>query len=297
MKILFVVNPISGGIDKGAFLKEAKEKCQYYGISYEIYKTTGKNDKAEILRKAKDTQLNKVIAVGGDGTLLTVGVALKDTGLPIGFVPMGSANGMAKELGIPEDPKKALNDILLSYKLDSLDLVVVNQEHYCMHIGDVGLNASTVNDYEKDESRGMLTYAKYFLKALKEQESFDFKVVIEGQEQSYSGVMLGICNGRKFGTGIPLNNISNPFDGVFELVIIKEVNSRTIVQSGLSFLTESFSENQTSVVLRAQEANITFTKPHLLQLDGEVIGEYSELSIKILPSAIPFITHGGNPYL
>ena len=44
MKLLFIVNPISGGVNKEPFLREAKVLCKYYGIDFEIFKTTGKND-------------------------------------------------------------------------------------------------------------------------------------------------------------------------------------------------------------------------------------------------------------
>lgn len=297
MNILFVINPVAGGIDKKPFLQEAKNLCRYYGIGYKVYETTGKDDGKALLKTASKYQPGKVVAVGGDGTLLMAGAALKDLSIPIGLVPMGSANGMANELMIEDVPIEAFTDILLSQHVEYLDLLVVNQKHYCMHIGDIGLNAFIVDAYEKDPNRGMLTYAKYFLQALKEQEPFEFSLKAGKKEQSGEAVMLGICNARKFGTGVPLNSISNPFDGKFEIVIIKEVNTRMIVQAGLSVFDETFSEHHTSEVIATEEVHISFPKEQLLQLDGEVVGKYRELNIQIEAQVIPLITHGGNPYV
>src|SRR5882757_4259676 len=100
MKLLFIVNPISGGVNKEPFLHDAQQLCNRYGITLVIFKTTGKNDKEEILKVLKKEQPDKVAAAGGDGTVLFVAICLLDSGIPLGIIPQGSANGMARELHV-----------------------------------------------------------------------------------------------------------------------------------------------------------------------------------------------------
>lgn len=297
MRLLFVVNPIAGGLDKEAFLAEASRLCHYYGIDYRFYKTTGKNDRERLIKAIRAFKPHKVAAVGGDGTILFTGTTLMDFKIPMGIIPMGSANGMAKELFVEEDPVEALKDVVLSNLVGHLDLICVNNEHYCLHLGDVGINAQIVNSFTKDSRRGMFTYARYLLEAIRNAERFEFSIHTHGQSMEGEAVMIAICNARKFGTGIPLNARGNPFDGKFELVIIHEIGPENLLATSLAKFSDTFLKNQDNDVLSADEFSINFKHPRLLQLDGEVIGEYSELSLKIIRGAISLLTHRGNQYL
>lgn len=297
MKLLFVVNPISGGVDKEPFLKEAKELCEKYAINYEVFKTTGKNDEEELQKVLKSFDPDKIASVGGDGTTLFTSIALLNTKYPMGIIPLGSANGMAAELYVNPKPIEAFKDLLMSEVIGEMDMLVVNDEFYTIHIGDVGVNANIVDAYDKDPNRGMVTYAKYFLEELRKLEPFEMTVETETGIRSAKGVMIAICNSRKYGTGIPLNVVGNPFDGKFELVLIEKIDLPSLIKSGLSKFDEAFANNQEGTVLTTDAATIKFKSPRLLQLDGEVIGNYDEISIKVLKGAVKLISHNQNLYL
>jgi len=297
MKLLFVVNPISGGVDKEPFIKNARGICEKYGIAYEIFKTTGKNDLENLKAMLPNVNPDKVLSVGGDGTTLFTSIALLDTGYPLGIIPLGSANGMATELFVNPNPIEAFKDILFSQVIEGLDMLVVNDEHYSIHIGDVGVNASIVESYEKDKNRGMATYAKYFLEELKQLKPFNFSITANGKTIKNSGLMVGICNSRKYGTGVPLNIDGNPMDGKFEIVVIEKINSNTLLKAGLSKFDESFYDSQNGISISTTKAKIKFEEPRLLQLDGEIIGDFSELNIEIMPGAVQLITHYDNLFL
>ena len=81
MKILFVINPISGGVDKEPFIREAKSKCEKYGIQYHLFKTTGKDDEKHLEDILVEFRPDKVASVGGDGTTLFTSIALLKWGL------------------------------------------------------------------------------------------------------------------------------------------------------------------------------------------------------------------------
>lgn len=297
MKILLVVNPISGGVNKEPFLNSAIDICKKYGIDYEVFKTTGENDLENLQLILPKIKPDKVLSVGGDGTTLFTAIALLNTDYPLGIIPLGSANGMATELFVNPDPIEAFKDVLLSDVVEGLDLVVVNDEHYSIHIGDVGVNASIVESYEKDKNRGMATYAKYFLEALQNLEPFKFSITANRETINESGLMVGICNSRKYGTGIPLNIDGNPMDGKFEIVVVQKINSSTLLKAGLSKFDENFYDSQNSISISTTKANIKFEEPRLLQLDGEVIGKFLELKIEIKPGAVKLITHHDNAFL
>lgn len=296
MKILLAVNPISGGEKGKSFIKKATQFFQFYSIPFAIYETTGQRDEEKLTALIEDEKPTKIGAGGGDGTVLMVAKTLLKKDIPLGIIPLGSANGMATELGVKTDPMAALKDLVLSQQFVPLDLLQINQEHLAIHLGDVGINAHLVHNYEQDENRGMTTYAKYFVQALQEVEPFSFTVAANGKEEKYTGKMLGICNARKFGTGIPLNTVSNPGDGKFELVVIENLDAKMLISAGLSKFDEAFAQGENMQLIQSKEATVTFEKPQLLQLDGEVIGKQEKIDIKMLAGAVRFISTGDNPY-
>ena len=297
MKLLFIVNPISGGVDKTPFLKEAKALCNKYGIDNYIFKTTGKEDEKLLKNVLETFKPDRVASVGGDGTTLFSSVNLLNTLIPLGIIPLGSANGMATELYVNPNPIEALRDLIMSNIIGELDMLIINDTYYSIHIGDVGVNAQMVKSYEKDKNRGMVTYAKYFIEELKNSRPFEIEVIANGETIKAKGVMVGICNSRKYGTGVPLNLSGNPMDGAFEIVILKQIDASTLLKAGLSKFNDAFYDSQNGLIISTDKATINFDEPRLLQLDGEIIGEFQQLTVAIMPGAVKLITNKENIYL
>lgn len=297
MKLLLVINPVSGDTPKGDLLNYTRQRCKLYGIELAVFRTTGQSDLAELKKCIAAKKPDRLGSVGGDGTFMLAVEATREAPLPIGFVPMGSANGMAKELLVSPDPETALDDLLASRMIVPMDLLKINDEHLCLHMGDVGLNAQMVAWYAEDGGRGMTTYAKYLLRSLTQSEDFEYQVKVDGKEHSGRAVMIGLGNGTKFGTGIPMNTVGNPFDGKFEITIIKEINADMLIRAGLSIIDETFLRESESKVVSSTEVTIYLAPEQMLQLDGEVMGKTSEIKVSIEPKAVPLITTGMNPYL
>jgi diacylglycerol kinase family enzyme len=289
MKLLFIVNPISGGVDKEPFLRDAQQLCDRYGITLSIFKTTGTNDREQFRKILEKEQPDKVAAVGGDGTVLFAATCLLDSKLPLGIIPKGSANGMAKELHVNVNATEAFKDIILSEVYCSVDLLRINGRHYSIHIGDVGINANLVKSFSADSRRGMTTYAKYFIEEIKRTKAFPVEIEIDGNTTKELCYMVAICNSGRYGTGIILSKQSDLFDGKFEIVLLKEKGINTLIDAALTKFNQSFYRGTHSHILSGDHARLRFDKPRLLQLDGEIIGTFEELEVELLKGAIKII--------
>src|SRR6185295_4965195 len=117
-----------------------------------------------------------------------------------GIIPAGSANGMARELEIPDEPEKAL-EIILEGEVKSADVILMNEKDICLHLSDIGLNAQLIKYFKEGSLRGKLGYARVVLKVLLRKQRM--RVVIQsGKEEILrSAVMVAIANASKFGTG------------------------------------------------------------------------------------------------
>ena len=225
-------------------------------VKYDIFKTTGVNDHEEALKVLHESKPDKVVSVGGDGTTLFTSILLLETDYPMGIIPLGSANGMATELFVNPSPIDAFKDIIMSDIVAGLDILLINDEHYTLHIGDVGINASIVESYEKDKNRGMATYAKYFLEELSKMKPFPVTVITDKETIRTKVFMSAICNSRKYGTGVPLNVVGNPMDGKFEIVLNEAINLSSLLKAGLSSFDDNYYDNQSSRVLMTSKAEL-----------------------------------------
>ncbi len=291
MKLLLVVNPISGGNRKNAFLESAEAFLEKYGIAYAYFHTTGEDDIRKLKTAVRQMTPDRVISIGGDGTTLMTSMALQHTNVPFGIIPMGSANGMARELSVANDPILSLQDIILSQIIVPLDLVKVN-DNYTIHIGDVGINAAMVDNFSKEEGRGWAAYAKHFVDAVSNAEKFDVAIEIDHEKHEHSAYSVLIANARMYGTGAIVNPQGNPHDGLFEVVVVIKNDWSGILNLGLTAVDPRAIKalEGYAVIYQAAAVNILFEKPQLLQLDGEVIGEYKKIEAEIIPAAVRYIS-------
>ncbi|MDW7692699.1 diacylglycerol kinase family protein [Flammeovirgaceae bacterium SG7u.111] len=299
MKVLMVNNPISGGNDKSVFLDAAKKMAHYYGIELVVFNTTGKDDIEKLKGALEKEQPDRVASVGGDGTSLMTSEALIGSETPFGIVPFGSANGMAKELGVDKEPIDAFRDILVSQLIIPLDLVKVNDAHHLLHLGDAGANAYMVEKFSQEEGRGWLGYAKHFIEAIKNEEKFNVRIFAEGEWHEHEAYSIILANARMYGTGVIVNSKGNPHDGYFEIIVIQKSDLSGLVNLGISSITKESVDALESyhTSYKVKEAEIQFEHPRLFQLDGEVMGELSSIKAQVLNIPLNYITTANNSFI
>src|SRR5688500_7951214 len=142
LKLLFVINPGSGGKKKEEWETQIRNYFRDKTFQPEYYVLGQPDDKDQIRRRLTEQKPDRLVAVGGDGTVTMLAKEVMNTPVALGILPAGSANGMAKELGIPENIKLAL-DIAVAGILKKVDLIRINDE-YCLHLSDIGLNAQLI---------------------------------------------------------------------------------------------------------------------------------------------------------
>ncbi|RRO16458.1 diacylglycerol/lipid kinase family protein [Flavobacteriaceae bacterium 14752] len=290
MKIILVINPISGDKNKTVFIDFAKGFMDNSKIDFELYKTTGHRDCEKLNQLIVKHTPDKVIIVGGDGTLNLFLKPLVEHKTKVGFIPMGSANGLAAEFNLTKTARILFKKYVQSHETKALDVLSINDEHLFLHLGDIGANANLVANYDKDEERGMFTYAKHFWSEFQNLKSFEIDIKTDRMQYERKGVMLAICNGKKFGTGIPLNTIGKMDDGIFELVVVKAMDFTDLIKATLSKFDEDHKVKNLET-FQAKTATIKLKQPQLLQIDGEVVKEFTKLEVKVLDEALSFIKH------
>lgn len=280
-KILLVVNPVSGNTDKSPFIDLVKAKISS-NCELRIYETTGNGDADKISKNIAEFCPSRILAMGGDGTLKVIAEASKSSKTVIGILPAGSANGLATALNLPTTMKEAL-EVALSDTFINLDLSNVD-DHACLHVGDLGLNAELIKNYADSNLRGYFGYAISALPTLKNTGiPYKFTIQANGKTLHREAIVIAFTNVRKYGTGALINPIGIMDDGKFELLIFKKLDLLGILKTLLGNIPL---ESDFVEVISTTEAHIICASPVELQLDGEAMGKRKNLEVRLFPDRL-----------
>jgi diacylglycerol kinase (ATP) len=281
-KILFVVNPVSGGRKKINWETAIREYFTGNNHQVEILMMTGGNDGLRIHEKVKSWQPDKVVAVGGDGTIKLVAELIFSTGIPMGIIPAGSANGLAREFNLPSSVRDAL-DVIMKDNVQRVDLIKINDKEICIHLSDMGLNARVVKYYAMGGVRGKWGYARAIGRVLWQRQLIKTEILIDGQRLLRAAFMVVIANARTYGTGALINPTGNVSDGVFEVVVVKELSVWELLKM---IITHKPFDPRKIEVLKATEVSVSIRKRAYFQVDGEYRGKLTAVHARILPAAL-----------
>lgn len=282
-KILFIVNPGSGDhqTDLQTTIRDYFEGSEH---KIELYSLPKKCSMDKLKRTINEAKADKVIAVGGDGTLKLVAECLLGTDTPIGIIPAGSANGMAKELGIPLELEEALDNCVKG-TLKTIHAVMVNDE-LCIHLADIGFNAYLVKKFDGLQHRGMWGYAKAAWQALWSHHKMEVEFSIKGKTIRSAAAMVVIANATMYGTGVKINPDGKLDDEVFEMVLVKTYSVMEILK--LKFTEMKLNPENIETFQVTELAIKTKHKAHF-QVDGESKGKVNRVKASIIQKAIKVI--------
>jgi diacylglycerol kinase (ATP) len=172
---------------------------------FEIISTPFKNiqDIPSLIKKYRNN-IDLVIVGGGDGTLNAVVDVLVETQLPLGIIPLGTANDLARTLGIPNSISEACR-IIAEGNLKYIDLGWVNGKHF-FNVASLGLSVKITEKLSKGLKRrlGVLAYAWTALQVLSKTRPFHAIIGIDGQNIKVKTLQIAIGNGRYYGGGMTI---------------------------------------------------------------------------------------------
>lgn len=286
LKILFIINPGSGN--------KSIDWCDeidgfFSSLSFHVEKLVLTDSLSIDLIKQKiaDFHPDRVIATGGDGTVKLVAECLLNSQILLGIIPAGSANGLAKELGIPAAPKDALR-ATLSEKVQTIHLVQVN-DHLCIHLSDIGFNAYVVKKSGAYLHRGMWAYVKAAWNVLWEHSIMEVKIKTHDTFIKRSAAMVVIANATKYGSGALINPQGRLDDDLFEVVVVKKISFAEIFK--MMVTNKPYNKEKTEL-FQTSSLEIHSRKKVHFQVDGEYLGKIKNIKALLLPFSLKIIIPG-----
>jgi len=283
LKLLFIINPGSGN-NTTDWSMEIVDYFKPLPHTIELYSLPKKCNVQTIKEKIKLFLPHQVIAVGGDGTIKLVAECLLETDMSLGILPAGSANGLAKELGIGDTPKTAL-DILVKGHSKKIHITTINGE-LCIHLSDIGLNAYLMKRFESMKVRGMWGYLMASFKVLWQHSLMEVDMKIDKKPITIKAAMIVIANATKYGTGAVINPIGKLDDELFEVIAIKKISPREIFKM---IFTHAPYDSEKTEVFQTNALLMRSSKKVHFQVDGEYLGKVKEVRAILIPDALKVI--------
>ncbi len=288
MKILFIINPSAGSSGNEEALLLIHDYVAKNQIDFRFLYTSGQNDVSRIKQELDQYVPNRVVAAGGDGTIQLVARALVGNKIPMALLPLGSANGLATALNIPS---KIQDSVILAFEgthFRPFDLLKFDDEYYCTHLADIGINARMIKKYEAGNDSGMLGYAKHLLQSIKESPLLHYTIKTPEQTYHKEGYMMAFANAHRYGTGVQISE-GSVSDGKFEVCNVERVALDAVIKAGLTRFNVFIDKDMFSDVISCTQAEIWIDQKTDFQIDGEYIGAIDHLKIEILASALTII--------
>ena len=235
------------------------------------------------------------IAAGGDGTAALVGSPLVGTGKPMGILPIGTGNFLAKELGIPLNLKSALNLITTNdADLFQLDTIEFLHRHYIRNIS-MGVVSKVINDTPSEEKKrfGFFAYVIHFFQQILGLELDRYYLEYDHQKKTVVASEILITNARLMGIEPlewPEDILIN--DGVMEIFVVRAANLLDIMRFLFSAATK---RRLKTPIIKSMKFNhycrIETQTPAMVQADGDLIGK-SPIEVHIKHQSLTIIVPG-----
>ncbi len=238
---------------------------------------------ADIARRREGMDL--IIVCGGDGTINAAARGVMETGLPMGILPMGTANDLARTLAIPPDLNAAA-DVITAGHRRRIDVGEVNG-HPFFNVASIGLSADLARGLSRETKRrwGRLGYAVAALKVLANARPFSATIVSKTGEARVRTLQIAVGNGRHYGGGNVVEQSAAIDDEHLDLYSLEVANVWKLALMLRSFRTGQHGAWQEVRTERCTEFEIRTRKPRPINTDGELV-TFTPARFVVKPSAV-----------
>jgi diacylglycerol kinase (ATP) len=286
-KVLFIVNKFAGAGFRAELEAGIRESCGFHRVESDIVFTEARGHATELSRDAaRNSSFQFVVAVGGDGTVNEVAQGLLHTDTPLGIIPKGSGNGLARHLRIPMQLSRAL-PTLFSSQVISMDTFKMNGM-LSLNVSGIGFDGHIANLFGQSKKRGLQGYAKH---ALNEFIRFpEFEAEIETSHKTFvrKAFVIAIANASQYGNNARIAPAASIRDEMLHINILKKVPPYRL-DFIYAFFTGNINRYAYCEFLETRKITIRLKEPIAFHIDGEASGKAREFQIEVLPASLKIL--------
>lgn len=293
-RVFVVLNPVAGLTDAGSAKDLVTSFCEEHGWECDIHETKENEDVRQMVKDALQKGVDLVIAAGGDGTVSGVVAGMLNSNVPMGILPAGTGNNLARDLSIPLNLAAAMELLDSEHTTRTMDVLEVNDEKYYVLNVSVGVSSLTMRTTGRDEKRrfGMLAYLYRAAGSILNSALHRFQVKVDGRVIRFSASELMIANSKFMGLQPQMNGVEvDPNDGRMDMFIVRAETMREFIGVLSKFVMphEEDKDSNLHYISAKQDIVIESEFPLPVQADGEEIGT-TPVHVRLIPDALRIIT-------
>ncbi len=281
-RALLVVNRHSGG--RAAELARAIATLEGEGLAILRYDTSSPGEMAQALRDGRE-RMDLVVIAGGDGTMNAAAEALVETGLPLGILPLGTGNDLARTLSLPRSLPEVAR-VIAAGRTRPIDLGTAGERPFftaaCVGLGSDVLRYQTTG--RKRLWRG-LSYLISAVQAYVRARPFRAKITCDGKAFEAQALHIAIGNSRYYGGGLIVAAGAAIDDGRLDLACFEAASFWRMLAVVPGLLTGRLESRGPVLVVRGRELEVWTERPMPINADGEIVGE-TPARFTVLPHAL-----------
>lgn len=288
--VVAIVNPLSGA---GAIPHVAErrvalltERFAAAGITGIVHLTERPRHAGDLARAAIAAGARILIAWGGDGTINEVGTAVAGTSAVLGIVPAGSGNGFASEIGVPKDPRAAI-DVALLGRDRPIDAGELDGRLF-FNIAGIGFDAVIAERFNAQAlgRRGMGPYVRIGIRETFRYRAAAYRIVLDGEELRTTALLIAFANGREYGNGIRVAPHARMDDGKLEAMVVEDRAPLSRLWCGRHLALGTANKAARVITRSIASATVETGDDILYHVDGEIGRARGAVHVRIRPKLL-----------
>jgi YegS/Rv2252/BmrU family lipid kinase len=283
MPLALLVNPSSAGGKTLKLLPQVEQALDARRIDFRVQRTKNLEHGAEQALRAVEAGEVPVV-MSGDGLLGAVGGAMAGSDTPLGIIPGGRGNDLARVLGVPGDPESAIATLLSGHSR-RIDVGEANGKRF---LGIVSVGFDSEANRRANEThflRGNLVYAYAAIRTLVGWKPARFTIRVDDERIRLTGYSISVANSKAFGGGMYIAPNAELDDGEFDIVAIGEVGKLRFAGNLPKVFKGTHVDEDEVRVFRAPHLELSASKPFPVYADGEHLTDLPA-TLRVLPHAL-----------
>lgn len=290
MRILIIANPSVGiNRDKRAILEKISSiisgRKGTAEITYSMRPGMGRKYASMSAVEGYDA----VYAAGGDGTVNDVAAGLVGSPVPLGIIPLGTGNGLARGFNIPREPERYI-EVLMANKTTVIDAGRISS-HYFFATAGIGFDAHIARDFDGKHvfGRSVLTYFLLGIKNYFFRRSENLTLVIDGNEVKRKVFFLTFANTPQYGSGAIIAPQADPASGKLIAVLLPKLNLFEALPAVRKLFDGTVNELKQIEFFEFKTLKIKRELSGYYHADGEAYKGQMTLNVSVVPASLKII--------
>ncbi|MDE5887352.1 MAG: diacylglycerol kinase family lipid kinase [Muribaculaceae bacterium] len=283
-KAMLVINPVAGTRSKKGLEEVVASHLSQHAITLDTVFTSGSGDASRFASEAAGDGFDIVISAGGDGTVNEIAGALSHTQTALGILPLGSGNGLARSLCIPQDVGEALKIITEGHVLTADRGLANGNPFYCTF--GIGFDAAVSEKFAQTKRRGRMTYIKNVVREFINYQSQPYALSIGGKVLTENAFLIAVCNAPQYGNNAYIAPQAKLDDGLLDITVVHSGSPFSTMMVGVDLLAGSIDKNTHIDTFRVSCATITRLAEGPAHVDGDPLTMGKVIEIGCQPGVL-----------